>query len=279
VTTVREELRVAANGTSDPDHELDYRGVEGEPVGSPLWATWAQNYASHGDVFVDYGSFKIHELAKVQQNYTLHDFGPATRAGRTTQRLVVFPNRLDKAIWLVEVDAQSLVPLYTAEYDTRLRLLSEIEVLSYSNGALLVSSAPPPSNLVAQLADFATAKSYMGDPAGLIDATGATGEYSLDSVQVKIDPLNNRQTLVLGFTDGVDQLFVIETPGAPDIFAGLPLRQPKSASNTIARYRDPAMSVLLFWDDGVSFQVAGRGALVRLDSFAKTIYTKAILDT
>jgi hypothetical protein len=37
------------------------------------------------------------------------------------------------------------------------------------------------------------------------------------------------------------------------------------------------MSVLLFWDDGVGFQVAGRGSLARLDEFAKRIYTQALL--
>ena len=79
-----------------------------------------------------------------------------------------------------------------------------------------------------------------------------------------------------GYTDGIDQFFVTQTFGVSDLFASLPARKKPSRSHTIARYRDPAMSVLLFWDDGVSFQVAGRGSLLRLDDFAQAIYTKAI---
>jgi hypothetical protein len=48
--------------------------------------------------------------------------------------------------------------------------------------------------------------------------------------------------------------------------------------NTIARYRDPGMSVLLFWEGDVTFHVAGRGSLQRLDEFAREIYLQALAD-
>ena len=104
----------------------------------------------------------------------------------------------------------------------------------------------------------------------------ATDEYEMHRVEVRTDPLNNRQTLLLGYTDGVDQFFVVETPGTSDSFGALPVRQKTGPSHTIARYRDPAMSVLLFWDESVSFQVAGRGSLLRLDGFAQAIYVQAL---
>lgn len=275
VITVREEVRVDANGSAYPDYEIDYLGVVGEPNGSSQWNEWAQTYNRHGSMFVEHGLFQVRDLPGVTQNYTLHDFGLTVRAGRNARRVVVFPGVLDKAIWLLEVDVVTLVPLYTAEYDNKLRLMSEIEAVSLSVGAPLIASATS-SPLVATLPSYAAAKAYMGNPAGMVDPLGMTCEYDLNTVKVKTDPLNNRTTMILEYTDGVDQFFVTQTPGAADFLAGFPVRRQASTSHAIARYRDPAMRVLLFWDDGVAFQVAGRGSMLRLDEVAKTIYTTAI---
>ncbi len=277
VVTVREEARVAANGSYEPDYELDYQGVVGEPTGSPSWLEWQQIYARHGNLFFEHGLFRIRDLSSVQQNYTLHSFGNTTRAGRSARRVVVFPSQLDKAIWLLEIDTATNVPLYSAEYDSQLRLLSEIEVQTFTLGSQLGPAAAS-ATTVTVLPTFAAAKSFMGDPSGLVEPTGTTAEYSLDKVEVVTDPLNNRQTMMLTFTDGIDQLFITQTPGVSDAFAALPVRLKASESHTIARYRDPAMSVLFFWDDRVAFQVAGRGSLLRLDDFAQAVYVKAILN-
>lgn len=277
VTAVREEARVQANGTAEPDYELEFLGVEGEPNGSPLWQYWDQTYRDHGKLFFEHGLFRVRDLSKVHHNYVLHDFGTTLRIGRAVQRVVVFPNELDKSIWLLEVDIATNVPLYTAEYDAQMRLLSEVEAVSFLPGSHL---GPPSGSAttVTVLPTFDAAQTFMGAPAGLVEPLEATAEYELHKVEVRTDPLNNRQTLVLAFTDGVDEFFVIQGPGVPDSFAGLPVRQKTEPSHTIARYRDPAMSVLLFWENGVSFQVAGRGSLLRLDEFAQAIYIQALLD-
>ncbi|MCA8977955.1 MAG: hypothetical protein KDC98_24730 [Planctomycetes bacterium] len=277
LVTVREELLVASNGTDSPDFELRFRGVEGEPPGSALWTLWAQNYNQRGTTFVEYGQFRIRDLVKVQLNYTLHDFGSNMRAGRLTRRVVVFPSRLDKAIWLLEVDAATLIPLYAAEYDAHLRLLSEVEAVSFVTGPQVVTAAAS-STLISHFPDFASAAARMGNPTGLVEPKATMGEYSLSAVKVEVDPLNNRQKLVVEYTDGIDQFFVSEIPGVADAFGSLPLRQKGSLSDVISRFRDPTMTMLMFWDDSVFFQVAGNGSLLRLDAFAKAICTDAVLD-
>lgn len=280
VVTVREELRVDANGTDTPPHSLTFLGVEGEPAGSTLHQRWAQTYVRFGNLFYRHGCFRIRDLSRAQQNYALHDFGLVVRAGRSARRIVVFPNSLDKAIWLLDVDAATLVPLYTAEYDARFRLLSEVEAVSFSTIVTLGASSPS-TMIVTPQPSFAAAKMFMGDPAGVLEPSASfIGEYGLRAIDVSVNPLNNRQALTLCYTDGVDEFFVVQSPGASDYFASLPARNPKAgtaASATIARYRDPSMTVLLFWDDGVGFQVTGRGSLGRLDVLAKSIFRQALM--
>lgn len=278
VYTVREELRVDANGTESAPYSLTFLGLEGELPGSPKWQTWSQNYSRFANLFHQHGGFRVRDLAKAQTNYTLHDFGPVTRAGRSAQRVVVFPNRLDKAVWLLDIDAATFLPLYTAEYDAQFRLLSELEVVTFSPTVQLTTPNQP-SMTMTTFASFAAAQQALSAASLVEPAASCTGEYSLHKVQVADNPLNSRRTLVLTYTDGVDEFFVVESPGVSEFFAGLPSQQ-KSAgkpSNTMARYRDPSMSVLLFWDDGVGFQVAGRGSLRRLDDIGRSVYTKALL--
>ncbi len=72
---------------------------------------------------------------------------------------------------------------------------------------------------------------------------------------------------------------LVQMPGTSDVFAGLGTAvggRTGQLGHTVGRYRDPAMSVLVFWDDGVSFQVAGRGAMHRLDAVARQLYLQAL---
>ncbi len=281
VVAVRECLRVDADGSDSPPHSLTFVGVDAQLPGSALFQKWQQIYVRFGALFYQYSTFRVRDLGKAQANYTLHHFGSVMRANRTAYRLVVFPQSLDKAILLIDVDMQTLVPLYTAEFDTQLRLLSEVEAESFSTSVQMAAAASSSTGILQ--ADFASAKAFLGDPHGLIDPiVSFASDYGLERIEVRDDPLNGLQKLVMTYTDGVDQFMVEQTPGLADVFAGLPSNKGVTQGtnitigNTIARYRDPAMSVLLFWDDGVAFQVAGRGSMQRLDELARRLYLQAL---
>jgi len=279
VVAVRENLQVDANGTSEPAFALAFVGVEGELPGSPVSLKWQQTYARYGAMFFSYSSFRIRDVGRAQVNYTIHDFGPVHRAGRAARRMVVFPQSGDKAVWVIDVDDQTEIVLYSAEFDTQMRLLAEVEVLSFTAGVSSQSSGGLASiaNGATVMADFVAAKTFLGDPAGLIDPNVmVASDYSLERIEVRDDPLNGQQKLVMSYTDGIDQFVVVQAPGSADFFSGLPGKTTQSSGHTIARYRDPAMSVLLFWDDGIAFHVAGRGSLRRLDEVARRIYIQAL---
>ena len=272
VTSVNERVVVAANGTSTPDFQVAFLGVAGEPAGSPVHTRWQQTYARHGRRFFTQGSFRVTNLASAAANYTAHDFGPTIRAGRSARRFVVFPNSIDKSIWLIETDDATSVPLYFAEFDSGVRLLSEVEATQLTAGAAAMA---PQAGAAVVVADLAAARTMMGNPPELVDpATGVTGEYQLDKVEVQSDPLNGQWKLTMTYTDGIDQFLVVQAPGTTDSFGSLPGKS--RGQPVIGRYRDAAMSVLVFWEGGVSFQVSGRGSLQRLDALARTVYRQAL---
>ncbi len=274
VVTVRERVAVDANGTAHPDFVVTFLGVEGELPGSLLTLEWQRTYDRFGPLFFSHGTFRVRDLAAASANYTLHDFGGVVRANRSARRMVVFPGTLDKAIWVVDFDVQTQVPLYFAEFDVQMHLLAEVEAQTFvtSCGPLPLTAA---STGITPLPDFSTARAFMGNPPQMVDPiVNVANDYQVDSVEVHVDPLNGRQKLVMTYTDGVDQFLLVQAPGTPDLFGGLPSKL--GGGNVVARFRDPAMSVLLFWESGVSFHVAGRGSLTRLDDLARALYVQAL---
>lgn len=276
VTTVREQVKVDANGTEVPPCLVTFLGVEGELPGSPLHTKWEQTYGRYGQLFHRHGSFGVRSLGKVQQNYGFYEIGTVVRAGRSAVRAVVFPVSTDKSIWIVDVDAATKVPLYWAEFDLQFRLLAEVEVVVFVDSVVMPAMASPVPTV--QHASFAAADSWLGSPAGLIEPQAALSDYAIGQIETRQDPLSGQQRLVVTFTDGVDQFLVSQVPATPDVFSGLlpKVRGGAATGHTIARFQDASMRVLLFWEDGVSFQVAGRGSLTRLDEVAQHVYRQAL---
>jgi hypothetical protein len=283
VTAIREQVQfdgaAASAGASvpvaAPSFAVTFLAVEGELPGSPLTQKWQATYARYGSLFQLYSSFRIRDVVQASANYSLHDFGPVIRAGRSARRIVVFPASVDKSIWVVDVDDATQVPLYSAEFDLQMRLLSELEAISFVPSSTGMANGTSSNGVT--FADFASARAHLGVPIGVVDPDlTILGEYVVDHIEVRTDPLNGRQKLVMGFSDGVDQVLITQSPGTSDPFAGLPSQDPQAGGHTIARFRSPTMSVLTFWDDGVSFEIAGNGGLLRLDEAARRIYVQAL---
>ena len=135
--------------------------------------------------------------------------------------MVVFPNTVDKAIWVVDIDTLTHVPLFVAEFDCQLKIFAEIEAVSFSTGVQGMTPATP-TQAITPLNDFAAANAFLGNPTGLIepDIAAVVGDYGLEAVEVYQDPINGREKLVMNYTDGIDQFMVVQTVNVPDPFAG-----------------------------------------------------------
>jgi hypothetical protein len=274
VVTVLERLEVDANGTARPEFEITFLGVVGEPAGSALSVEWQQAYSRFGHLFFRHGSFQVRDLAKASANYTLHDYGQVVRAGRLARRMVVFPVSFDKAIWVVDIDSATSVPLFIAEFDNSLQLRANIEALTFTQSVQPITPTQASAN-VTPMANYAAAETFLGLPTGLIDPIVlVTPDYVIESIEVHDDPINGREKLVMSYSDGIDQYMVVQTLNSLDPFAGLP--SSGGGAHTIGRFRDPALSALVFWDDQVTFHVAGRGSLRRLDDVASSIFLQVL---
>jgi len=270
VVAIREQLVVDSNGVDVQGHQLSFLGVEGELPGSAVYQKWQQTYSLFAEQFYRQGTFRVRDEALAKQNYNLYDFGASSRAGRPTRQTVVFPTSPEKSIWVVDVDIATGLVLHSIEFDANLTVLSEVEVVSVMLAAQLQATTP-----VQTVRDFAAAAAALGNPAGLVEpVTTMVSEYSLILVETRIDPWNGMPKVVLTYSDGIDQFTVSQKPGSLDPFAGLPGSEP--GTGTIGRYRDRAISALVFWDDGVAFEVVGNGGLQRLDEVAKALYAAAL---
>jgi hypothetical protein len=109
------------------------------------------------------------------------------------------------------------------------------------------------------------------------DTQAVMPEYVLSKVHTTEDPLNGEKTLVVGYTDGIDEIFLLQMPGVPDPFAALPSQQnqPGGRPVTIARFVDSSLRVYTFHRRGTLFRVVGRGSLVRLDRLSTRLLIQA----
>ena len=279
VTTVVERLEVEANGTTEPDFRLTMLSVVGQPTGSIVEQEWQRRYERYGKTFFRHGSFRIRNLAKASANYTVFPFGSVTIANRAAQCVVVYPNGGDRAIWVLYVDTQTNVPLYVAEFDDRVRMFAEIEAVTYSSTVPSLASAQPKAAAVgtSQLhSSFSAARAQVtAGAADLVEPDMSDApEFTVERIELRTDPLNGRQRLLLTYTDGIDEFVVEQVPASTDPFAGLPSQA--GGAHSIARFQDPALKALIFFDDSVSFHVSGRGSQKKLEGVARELFRQAL---
>jgi hypothetical protein len=284
---VNERLIVAPSASGDPLFSLTFVGVVGQQVGSTEYTHWQLTYQRYASLFHEHGSFRVRDAAAATSNYSILNFGQCVRANRVAYRAVILPHRLDKSIWLIDVDAITGLVLYSAEYDPSARLLGELEVTqllsAQSVGRLPANWQWRPLSVVTAYPDIDHAIAYLADP-GLVRPriSDIAGEYSQSRVQVTESPLNLVRSLVVTFTDGIDEFFVIETPGQSnplDLSPSSVKGKKTSPSHTIAFYDDPSLRVYLFGEGSVMFEMVGHGAMLRLGQAAKRVYTQAITHT
>jgi hypothetical protein len=294
VVQVREQLTLQGDSTVDSPFKLEFLDLAGpgSAVNSTGRTQWSEVYRNHAGLLHLHGGFGVHDPVAAAQNYRLFDFGQAQRIGRPVRRVVVFPNQADKGIWVVEVDTQTGIPIYTAEYDSQLRLINELETTLFSvfGSSLARNGAPAgakstwnwkPRMRVSRFASLPLAATMLTGMSPIQPAIASiVPEYSQDLVQVTEDPVNGDRTLVLGYTDGIDEFFVLQNQGGGNPFQNNPSINVagKGSAHAIASYDgdDPALRAYVFHENGITFRVVGRASLVRLKDVSFRLCQQAV---
>ena len=290
IVQVREQLMLQGDGTRDSAFRLDFLDLIGSiPPSATAQAVWSEVYRNNAGLLHMHGGFHVTDPALAQQNYQIFDFGQATRIGRGVRRIVVFPTRTDKGIWVLDLDVVTGVALYTGEYDSQLRLISELETTSFAlmGSAIQVSSRGAtkpawswrPRMTVSRFGDLQSANMRLGVFVPLQPAIGGTvSDYRQQFVQVTEDPVNGDQTVVLGYSDGIDEFFILQSRsgGNPFLDHIATATITSSAAHAIASYDDRAMRAYVFHEAGTIYWVVGSGSLQRLKDVSFRLCQQAV---
>jgi len=281
---LQERLTVQGNGNESSPFRLDFIDQLAPKAKSTVAAQapkWNAIYADHAGLMFLHSGFRVHDPVLAQANYSILDFGTARRAGRDVRRVVVYPGRPDKAIWVLDVDTLTGIPLYSAEFDPAARLIGEVEITALSLGSAVVPRTAnwswSPHLTITNLTSPQQAAAVLTGTPTIPGVAQIMPEYALRDVHVAGNQLNASQTLVFGYTDGIDEFFVSEAFGASDPFQVSPMT-PRGAphTHTIASYDDPGLRAYVFHESGVTFEVVGRGSLRRLQDVAKRVCHQAV---
>ena len=287
---VREQLTVQADGTPDAAFKLDFVDVVA-PTGSSSSARvqWGEVYRANAGLLHMHGGFRIADAQLAQQNYQIFDFGTCRRLGRDVRRVVVYPNRQDKGAWMVDLDVQTGVILYSAEYDAQLRLINELETTSFVLTGSAIELGPRnrtkpawswrPKMQVSKFDSISAASVRLGSFVPTQPSLGSVvTDYRQNLVQVTEDPVNGDRTLVLGYSDGIDEFFVLQTKGGGNPFSEHPAVRNVNATSAhaIASYDDASMRAYVFHESGTTYWVVGSGSLARLKDVSFRICQQAV---
>jgi hypothetical protein len=97
--------------------------------------------------------------------------------------------------------------------------------------------------------------------------------YEMSRTQV-VENLLGEESLVSVFSDGIDNLFLVQTSGVDSLFDQLGISS--IDTNTVAGYRDLNVAQYAFYSEDVRFLIVGRSSLSGLEATVQAVYRQAI---
>ncbi len=248
----------------------------------------AQYVSSAGFLYANH-SFRVRDAALAALNYQLVVLGPAQRLARPVARALVYPREESPSAWLIDVDMESGLVLYSGEYDLKTQILrSELRVTSLKLGRDAAIPVQPgweyrslhttrhfegPAQLRQALQNDPTLRSLRFSLTDVSNDFLPMGYVSVD-IRVTEDPYNQDRKLIHAFSDGIDMTFVAQSVGL-DPFAVLEQNLGPANGQQIGKFADWNVMQFVFHDRGSNFMVAGRSSAGSLDETALRLFQAA----
>lgn len=282
---VLETLTVLAQSPgSEPRFALHFAGIEGRELSNAEMERRTDLFQRHAGFLYRYGSFRVEDPVRAANNYeivTLHD-GPGQRLGRGTDRVLIRPKNPGPSSWILDVDRETGYPLYRAELGPGGQTLAELEVTNFGFAApnrMDQTTFWQSPRQTFQFGDVESAReSFPQAPSLELDSVTCPEGHTLQSVRISEDPLSSELSVVHGFSDGIDDMFVVCLAGTPrpvtfPSLADVPSSQPKAF---VLQMQEGNVSQFHFWHDQVLYQVIGKRGQAELHPFAMDLYRSVL---
>ena len=275
---IRERVLHDLDSNGEERFGLEYLEAQGNRFSRQELLSRSQLYSSRAGFLYSYQSFRVHDVAEARANYRIYPFMSTQRLGRAVERVVVYPVRWDRSIWLLDLDTETGYPLYSGEYNNRIQLLSEVVVEEFKIGDVTLTSTSQwqPKMLVTSYDSIDIALRGLSNRSQRMiheEVEGLPPGYETSRTQV-VENFLGEESLVSVFSDGIDNLFLVQTSGVDSLFDQLGISS--TDTNTVAEYRDLNVAQYAFHSEDVRFLIVGRSSLSGLEATVHAVYRQAI---
>lgn len=277
-------LHQPAGSSTAERFDLRFLGVEGRKLTPFELSVRKKMFAASAGFLFRYQSFRVHDVARAKANYIIYYLGKSQRVGRPAYRIAVLPRRWDRSAWLLDLDLETAYPLYRAEYTLDAVLRAEVEVTKFLPNVRIPNSVTTwwrPTKGVTEYTTAAKALSQVVTGVRTQVVPGVTQlphGYTLAKSQVVTDAFQGTKKAALIYSDGIDQLFVLQIPKPklkPAPKTGADSRV-KVIGDNLYVFENNGINDFYFTHGGVDFRVIGGASAGMVETAAKAIYRQAV---
>ncbi|MDA0372341.1 MAG: hypothetical protein O2865_01010 [Planctomycetota bacterium] len=279
-TGIREDLVLTPDqsGSGEARFDLQFAGLEGSSSAAMSEPTRRELYRGYAGYLHLHANFRVVDPQLATQNYVVIDLGSRVRLDRPTRRIALLPRQLGRSPWVLELDAATSYPLYRAEFNPAGVLVSTLEVTRFEEVTPLSLTGHAfwqPTRNVEDFRSIQTAVQVMAlEAAPVLPASNRIPSgYRFSKARVVRELLRPESSLVVTYTDGIDEIFVVSTFGAAA--PSLPVMSAQG-SYAILAYQDQNVAQFLFHVGSVTTMVVGRAGQFALPSIAEDLLARSL---
>jgi hypothetical protein len=246
---------------------LELVGMENVALSPAQFEQARKLHQSKAGFLYHFQSFRVFDVAEAAKNYSIAFLGVSARAQRPVYRVAVYSRLGGRSGWLLELDLETGYPLYRGEYETTGDLVGEVEVVEFDpnySGSLPQPTTPAG---VTRYGDPAAAALALQLPSRVVPEPDVLPRgYVFGSAKTVINAYTGKQEVVLIYSDGIDQVFVIASSDP---------RESLGEGHVCAFHRDAAgVAQASFVDRGLSVLLVGRGTDAAFRSLTYRMYAQ-----
>jgi hypothetical protein len=261
--------------------KLSFYGIEGRTLKGNDFARRAALFGNQAGFTFQHRGFHVVDAALAAKQYDLMFLARETRSTRQgvrdVYRMAVIPKRWDRTGWILLLDTATGYPVYMGEYalgSNAIDLRSELFATYFLSGVRVPDAKDkswwaPIKGIEAMASAGAAVKKALTKSTKYVlpMLSELPGGFRLETSEVHTDPYSGDRSALLGFTDGVDRIFVTER--------NVPLKK-RGREDTIWYRDEKGLTQCGFSHHGVAFRVVGRSVRDTVRKLSLGVFRRAV---